>query len=177
MTNLVPIERIENRILLIRGQKVMIDRDLAELYEVTTKALNQAVKRNSERFPDEFIFQLSKAEKHELVTNCDHLRDLKFSYNLPYAFTEHGVAMLSCVLKSERAVKINILIIKAFVRLRQLLSAHKELAQKITELEGRVGRHDIHIAHIIEAIKKILEQKPKKPVEERPGKRMGFLCD
>lgn len=104
MENLVPIERVEARILLIRGQKVMIDRDLAGLYGVTTKALNQAVKRNVGRFPEEFTFQLSEAEKHELVTNCDHLKDLRFSYNLPYAFTEHGVAMLSCVLKSERAV-------------------------------------------------------------------------
>lgn len=102
MGNLIPVEIIEKKIFFLRDHKVMIDRDLAELYGVETKALNQAVKRNKERFPDDFMFQLTKEERDEVVTICDHLKDLKYSYQLPYAFTEQGVAMLSSVLKSKR---------------------------------------------------------------------------
>jgi hypothetical protein len=108
MPNIVPVERIENKIFQIRGKRVMLDRDLAELYDVSTKALNQAVKRNLKRFPEDFMFRLTAVEKHEVVTNCDHLKVLKFSPQLPYAFTEQGVAMLSSVLGSERAIMVNI---------------------------------------------------------------------
>ena len=110
--SIIPIERIERRIFLIRNKRVMIDTDLADLYNVPTKVLNQAVKRNIKRFPSDFMFILSKTEKNELVTNCDHLAKLKYSSKLPYAFTEQGVAMLSSVLNSERAIMINIQIIK-----------------------------------------------------------------
>ena len=102
---IIPLEIIEQKILVIRGEKIMIDADLAELYGVTTKTLNQAVRRNEARFPSDFMFKLTNAEKNEVVTNCDHLKILKFSHQLPYAFTEHGVAMLSSVLRSGRAVQ------------------------------------------------------------------------
>ena len=108
MKNLIPLELIERKILVIRGHRVMLDRDLAQLYEVTTKALNQAVKRNRDSFPGDFMFCLTPTEKSEVVTICDHLRGLKYSPQLPYAFTEQGVAMLSSVLKSKRARQVNI---------------------------------------------------------------------
>jgi phage regulator Rha-like protein len=168
MKEIMPVERIEQRIFLIRGQKVMLDRDLAELYGVKTKVLNQAIKRNMRRFPSDFLFQLTEQEKHELVTNCDHLKELKHSYQLPYAFTEQGVAMLSSVLKSERAIEVNILIIRAFVRLRELLSTHKELISKFKELEQRVDKHDSRIIDIFDAIRKMVEP------DVKPTKKIGF---
>ena len=135
--SVMPAERIEKVIFLIRGQKVISDRDLAELYEVTTKALNQAVKRNERRFPTDFMFRLTKGEKEELVTNCDRFQTLKHSSALPSAFTEQGVAMLSSVLNNERAIQVNIMIMRAFVRLRKMLSSHAELARKLEELEKK----------------------------------------
>lgn len=137
MLDIVPVEIIENKIFVFRGYKIMIDRDLAELYGVQTKVLNQAVKRNIERFPIEFMFKLKDIEKNELVTICDRFKSLKHSTSNPYAFTEHGVAMLSSVLNSEQAIAINIQIIKAFVKLRELSIAHKDLAVQLNELEQR----------------------------------------
>ena len=156
MSNLIPIERIESRIYLMRGQKVMVDRDLAELYGVPTKRLNEAVKRNAARFPEEFMFQLSEREKSELVANCDRFRPLKHSTSLPYAFNEHGVAMLSSVLNSERAIQVNIMIIKAFIRLRQVLLDHEELIGLFKKLETRVDQHDAVINEIVEAIRELM---------------------
>lgn len=115
MKELIPQERIEQRIFLIRGHRVMIDRDLAELYGVKTKYLNQQVRRNIKRFPQEFMLPLTEEERDELVAICNRFRTMKHSSTLPYAFTEHGVAMLASVLKSERAIKISIIIIKTFV--------------------------------------------------------------
>jgi len=135
MSELVPIEIIENKILVIRGQRVMIDRDLAELYGVKTMVFNQAVKRNMKRFPSEFMFQLTDEEKTEVITNCDRLKIIKFSPHNPYVFTEHGVAMLSSILNSEQAITANIQIIKAFVKLREMALTHKDLFQKIDEIE------------------------------------------
>lgn len=125
----LPVEEVASRILVIRGEKVMIDADLAELYGVATKALNQAVKRNSERFPDEFMFQLSQTEKDEVVTNCDHLTRLKFSKTLPYAFTEHGALMVATVPNTQRAVEISLYVVRAFVALRDMLASNKALAR------------------------------------------------
>ncbi|MDP1735769.1 MAG: ORF6N domain-containing protein [Sulfuritalea sp.] len=119
MSTIIP-ETVANRILLLRGQRVMLDADLAELYGVETKVLNQAVKRNTERFPMDFMFQLTGAEKEEVVTNCDHLARLKFSSSLPYAFTEHGALMLGNVLKSSRAVEVSLLVVRAFVQIRMV---------------------------------------------------------
>ncbi|OGS91825.1 MAG: hypothetical protein A2Z95_07730 [Gallionellales bacterium GWA2_60_18] len=167
--SLVVTESIESRILLIRDQKVMLDADLAELYGVETKALNQAVKRNAERFPEDFMFQLTATEKTEVVTNCDHLAKLKYSPTLPYAFTEHGALMLGNVLKSERAVEMSLMVVRAFVRMREMVAGNKELAQKLNQLERKVGAHDKAIAEIISAIRQLMA--PSEPNKKRP---IGF---
>jgi hypothetical protein len=156
MSNPIAIEIIATKILDIRGKKVMVDRDLAKLYGVLTRNLNKAVRRNMDRFPEDFMFQLNKNE----------LENLKFHFGtsswggtrkLPYVFTEQGVAMLSSVLKSKRAVKVNIQIMRAFVKLRELLFTHKELAIKIGALERRYANHDKKIKYIFEAIRQLLE--------------------
>lgn len=153
MPEIIPYENIKTKIYLIRGQKVMIDRDLARLYGVDTKVLNQAVKRNRKRFPDAFIFRLTKAEKDYLVTICDHLEELKYSYQPPYAFTEHGVAMLSSVLNSRRAIEINITIINTFIKMRDFALNYKALAEKINELEAGHKKHDKKIVEILAALR------------------------
>src|SRR5258705_6358747 len=123
----IPDEVVMNKIIMVRGKKIMIDRDLAELYGVTTKQLNQQVKRNAKRFPEDFMFQLTGDEKDEVVTNCDHLRTLKFSPVLPFAFTEQGAVMLASVLNSERAIEMNIQIVRVFTKIREMLLAHKDI--------------------------------------------------
>lgn len=138
MDKLVPIQKL---IYVIRGQKVMIDRDLAELYGVETKKLNQAVKRNIKRFPPDFMFQLTDEEQKELVTNCDHLKNLKYSYQNAYAFTEHGVTMLASVLNSDKAIEINVQIVRAFIQLRQFALENNEIAKRLTELEHYFMEH------------------------------------
>lgn len=159
---------IEQRIFIIRGLKVMIDRDLADLYAVETKYLNRQVKRNKDRFPIEFMFRLTRKERNELVTNWHRFDTLKHSSVLPYAFTEHGVAMLASVLKSERAVKMSIMIVKAFVQLREFLTTQRELAKKINLLESRIDTHEKDIQSIIETIHQLL----KPP--EKPKRQIGF---
>jgi len=174
---IIPIERIARAIYLLRGQKVLLDFDLAALYGVATRVLNQAVKRNAARFPHDFMFQLSREETRSLrsqivtlieqpaqaeevaknrsqfVTGSLKHRERK---SRPYAFTEQGVAMLSSVLNSERAVKVNIAIMRAFVKLRETLQTNRELARKFEELGRRVGKHDEDIAGIIEAIRQLI---------------------
>ncbi len=132
---------IQSLIYVIRGQKVMIDRDLAELYGVPTKRLNEAVKRNIERFPDDFMFQLTDPEQKELVANCDRLKNLKHSSSNAYAFTEHGVTMLSSVLNSKKAIEINIQVVRAFIALRQFALENNEIAKRLTELEHYFMEH------------------------------------
>lgn len=161
-------EIIKQRIFIIRGYKVMIDSDLAELYGVATKVFNQAVKRNLERFPTDFMFQLSAEEKEEVVTNCDHLKKLKFSHNLPYVFTEHGVAMLSAVLGSEQAVQMSIFIMRAFIKMRKSLETYKDLALKIGEIEATQIQDHAMLKNIHNVVKRLLEP-PLKPKE-----KMGF---
>jgi len=165
---IVSAERIENRILLLRGQRVMLDRDLAELYGVPTKVLNQAVKRNYERFPTDFMFVLTKAEKDELVTNCDRFNSLKHSTVLPFAFTEYGALMLASVLNSPRAIEAGIFVVRAFVHLKEMLLTHKELAQKLKELEYKIETHDEQITAIFEAINQLLTPPPT------PKRKIGF---
>jgi phage regulator Rha-like protein len=169
MSKLVPKEVIENKIFLIRGQRVMIDRDIAELYGVKTKYLNRQVRRNKGRFPEEFMFQLNEKEKNELVTNWHHLQELKYSYQLPYVFTEHGIAMLSSILNSKRAIKVSIFIIKTFIRLRKILSSQIKLAVKLGRLEKKVNKHDAEIEAIFDTIRQLMN-----PPEESKGK-IGFL--
>ena len=165
-TQIIPVEVIENKIFLIRGQKVMIDRDLAELYGVATKRLNEQVKRNRERFPVDFMFQLTIGEKSELVANCDRFNSLKHSTSLPFAFTEHGAVMLASILNSIKAIETSIYVVRAFVKLRELLLTHKELEIKHRELELKIELHDEQIASIIAALNQLLAppQAPKKKV-------------
>ena len=168
MSHKVSVEIIATKILEIRGKKVMLDVDLARLYGVTTKNLNKAVKRNTGRFPNDFMYQLTQEE----VTN------LRFQFGtsswggrryLPYAFTQEGVAMLSSVLNSERAIKVNIQIMRAFVKLKELLLTHKDLAMKLEALERKYINHDKKIKAIFEAIKQLLQPKPVEPKH-----RIGF---
>jgi hypothetical protein len=128
--------RVESLILRIRGHRVMIDADLAALYGVPTKRLNEQVKRNARRFPEDFCFQLSVAEKSEVVANCDHLARLAFSSSSPHAFTEHGAIMAANVLNSPRAVEMSVHVVRAFVRLREVIASHKELVKRVDELEA-----------------------------------------
>ena len=166
--SIIPIERIENWILLIRGQKVMLDADLAALYGVTTKRLNEQVKRNRGRFPEDFMFHLTESEKVEVVANCDHLKRLKFSPNLPYAFTEHGAIMLATVLNSPVAVQTSIQIVKAFVRLRQMLASNAELMKKMTDLEKK---YDEQFKVVFQAIYELM--KPPEPSRRQIGFKSG----
>jgi hypothetical protein len=165
---IVPAGRLESRILLIRGHRVMLDADLADVYGTTTKALNQAVKRNPGRFPPGFMFVLTRREKDEVVTVCDHLQRLKYSPNLPFAFTEHGAIMLASVLNSATAVQASIAVVRAFVRLREILATHKKLAGKLAELEQKIEGHDDEITTLFEAIRQLME------TPEKPTTRIGF---
>ena len=161
---MIPVERIERSILLIRGQKVILDRNLADLYGVETRVLNQAVRRNRERFPDDFLLELTREEIRNIsqIVTCSTIKHAK---NV-YAFTEHGVAMLSSVLRSPRAVRVNIEIIRAFVRLRQLLKSHADLAWKLAEMEKR---YDDQFRVVFEAIRQLMA-----PPDEPEKKRIGF---
>ena len=135
--NIIPSILIEKRIFVIRDQKVMPDVDLADLYGISTKRLNEQVRRNLRRFPDDFMFELAEEEKLEVVAICDHLKNIKYSRVLPHAFTEYGVIMLANVLKSERAVLVSIQVVRAFARLREMLISNKELAKKLDALEKK----------------------------------------
>jgi hypothetical protein len=178
---LVPVERIEQSILLVRGHKVMLDADLAALYGVETKALNRAVKRNIERFPDDFMFQLTEAEttalrRHFGTSNAGGSAILRSQFGTskghggrryrPYAFTEQGVAMLSSVLRSERAVKVNIEIMRTFVKLRRLLATHEDLARKLDALERK---YDRQFKVVFDAIRELMA-----PPDPKPRRRIGF---
>jgi hypothetical protein len=149
------IQMIAPSILLLRGQRVILDADLASLYGVATRVFNQAVKRNIDRFPLDFMFQLSPEEKSEVITNCDHLTRLKYSPSLPYAFTEHGAVMAATILNSSRAVEVSVYVVRAFVELRSIMTRHEELSHRLTELEGRVGQHDEYIVLLVEAIRQL----------------------
>ena len=176
---LAQIGRIEGRILVIRGQRVIIDADLAKLYGTSTKSLNQAVRRNRDRFPDDFVFQLTVKEKTEVVTVCDHLKKLRFSSTLPYAFTEHGAIMAASVLNKPLAVEVSVYVVRAFVRLREMLVSNAELARKLERLEhnlelhdGKLTTHDEAIATVLSAIRELMT--PPEPPKKR---RIGFIQD
>lgn len=163
----VSVEVIERKILLIRSDKVMLDRDLAELYGVRTKAFNQAVKRNPERFPPDFMFQLTREEAQMLRSQFVTASRRNIRYR-PYAFTEQGVAMLSSVLRSQRAVQVNIVIMRAFVKLRGILATHKDLMAKLDALEKKYEKHDAQIAAIFDAIRKLVAE-PQTPTKHGVG--------
>ena len=164
---IIPAVRIAQSICLLRGLKVMLSQDLASLYGVTVGALTQAVKRNASRFPKDFVFRLTAEEFTNLKSQIV-ISSWGGSRSRPYAFTEQGVAMLSSVLKSERAVKVNIAIMRAFVKLREMLGTNRELAQKFTELERRVGKHDAEIGAIIDAIRRLMAP------PEKSRREIGF---
>jgi phage regulator Rha-like protein len=172
---LASVEQIESRIFLIRGLKVMLDADLAELYGVEIRALNQAVKRNADRFPEDFMFQLTAEEFAALRSQIVILKNGRGQHRkyMPYAFTEHGALMLGNVLKSERAVEVSLMVVRAFVHLRELVSGNKELAQKLNQLERRVGAHDSAIAELINAIRQLMSPsvtEKKRPIGFAPWK-------
>lgn len=154
---------IERRIFILRGKKVMLGHDLAELYGVETRMLNQAVKRNLERFPEDFMFQLTHKEKSRVITICDNLPKIKFSPANPYVFTEHGILMLSSVLTSNRAIQVNIHIMRTFTKLREMLAGHVKLKRKIEAMEKK---YDYQFKIVFDTIKKLLDppEKPKNPI-------------
>jgi len=184
-TAIVPVGRIERSIFLVRGEKVILDADLAMLYGVPTKRLNEQVRRNRDRFPDDFMFRLSWAETRVSVSHLATLSreetgqgsrsqfaTLRRGWNIkyrPYAFTEHGAIMAATVLNSPRAVQVSVYVVRAFLRLRQMLGQHKELSVKLADLERKVGEHDQNIVALIQAIRRLMAPPP-----EAPRKRIGF---
>ncbi len=170
---MLPDEAILNKILLIRSERVMIDTDLAELYAVPTKRLNEQVKRNIKRFPKHFMFELTKEEKDELVAKCDHLKKLKHSSFLPNVFTQYGVLQAANVLNSDRAILMGNRIIEVFVRMHEMLSTHKEILQKIEQLIEKDSEQDRKIMLIFEYLKQFEEVKQQQ-LEQANRKRIGF---
>jgi len=169
LADLIPQGTIASKIFLLRGKKVMLDEDLAALYSVETKQLKRQVRRNIERFPDDFIFELTQKE-HQDFLRCQigTLKRGSYSKYLPYAFTEQGVAMLSSVLHSKKAIQVNIAIMRVFVRLKEMISTHKELAKKIAELERKMEKKDEEIHTIFQVIRELMSP-PKKP-----NRKIGF---
>lgn len=163
-------ETIEQKIYLIRGQKVMLDKDLASLYGVSTGRFNEQVKRNIRRFPEDFMFQLAK-EEFEILISQFAISRWGGTRKLPYVFTEQGVAMLSSVLNSERAIQVNVAIMRVFVKLRQILSTNKDLAHKLEQLERKIEKHDTEIQGIFAAIRQLM-----KPPDQ-PKRKIGFHSD
>jgi ORF6N domain len=157
-------ENITRQILTGRGHSVILDLDLAALYRVTTRALNQAVKRNAERFPEDFAFRLTTEEKEEVVTKCDYLSRLKFSPVLPFAYTEHGTIITASVLNSKRAVETSVFVVRAFVRMREIMASHRELAQRLNALEKT---YDARFRVVFDAIRSLME--PPKTLRMRIG--------
>lgn len=159
---------VEKYILVMRNQKIILDVDLAELYGVSTKRLNEQVKRNLDRFPADFMFKLTDIEKQQVVAICDHLGNLKFSRTNPNAFTEHGVLMAASVLNTPRAIEVSVLVVRAFVKLRELLSTHKELNQKFKVLESKLLSHDKTLHSLVIAIRRLINPLPasnnKRPI-------------
>jgi hypothetical protein len=154
--SIIPPARIENRILLIRGERVIIDADLAAFYGVTTRRLNEQVRRNAGRFPPDFVFQLTPDEKAEVVANCDHLGKIKYSNTLPHAFTEHGAIMAANLLNSPLAVEMGVFVVRAFISLRRDAASHHELAVQLAHLERRLVDHDQQLASMVRAIRTLM---------------------
>lgn len=166
-------ELIMGKILLIRDLKVMIDRDLAELYGVNTKRLNEQVKRNTKRFPEDFMFQLTEQEKEQVVANCDHLKRLKFSPYLPYVFTEHGAVMLASILNSDRAIHVNIQIVRIFNRMREMLMTHKDVLLEIERIKNQVSDHEDRILLVFEYLKQF-EKSKQQELDQHNRSKIGF---
>jgi hypothetical protein len=168
---IIPVERVERLILIIRGKRVVLDADLARLYGVTTKRLNEQVKRNAGRFPQDFMFRLTEEEKTQVVAKCDHLGPLKFSKTLPYAFTEHGTIMAASILNSQRAIDVSLFVVRAFVRLRDFVATRKALSLKLEELERKVATHDESIRSVFQALRQLMAPPPS------AQRRIGFVLE
>ncbi len=160
---------IESLILTIRGHRVMIDADLAGLYGVETRALNQAVKRNADRFPKDFQFRLTAGEKSEVITNCDHLRHLKFSKSLPFAFTEHGAIMAATVLNSPQAVSMSVFVVRAFIQMREHIAANAAILKRLAEIDRTLLQHDTALLDLYEKLLPLLQPPP-----DPPSRQIGF---
>ena len=163
------LKPVESLILTIRDSKVLIDADLAAIYGVETRALNQAVKRNSERFPKDFIFQLNADEKLKVITSCDHLARLKFAKSLPFAFTEHGALMAATVLNSPEAVAMSVYVVRAFIQMREQLAANREILKRLREIDKTLLEHDSVLRDIYRKLLPLLQPPP-----EPPKRRIGF---
>ena len=171
---------IGRRILVIRGRKVLVDADIAALYAVTTKRLNEQIRRNKHRFPRDFVFQLTSAERDEVVANCDHLARLRFSPNLPYAFTEHGAIMAASVLNTPRAVDVSVFVVRAFIRLRDAIAANKKLMRKLDELEQKTeslaNKHDALALTTRDQFRQVIETLRQLMAPPEPRRRpIGFV--
>jgi methyl-accepting chemotaxis protein len=173
-----PLERIVSRILLVRGQKVMLDADLAELYGVSTGRLNQQVRRNRDRFPSDFMFQMTNQEverlRSQIAISIGEMQQVGRGGRryLPHAFTEHGAIMAATILNTPRAIEVSVFVVRAFVRLREMVAANKELSKKLDELERRVSHHDEAITSIVKAIRELAA-----PPEPKAKRRIGFISD
>ena len=167
-----PSKPVESLIVTIRGRKAMIDSDLASVYGVETRSLNQAVKRNVERFPEDFVFRLNAGEKTEVITNCDHLAHLKFAKSLPYAFTEHGAIMAATVLNSPQAVAMSVYVVRAFIRMREQLAANAAILKRLAEIDKTLLQHDASLRDIYHKLLPLLQPPPTPP-----KRRIGFISD
>jgi hypothetical protein len=167
---LIPIERLDSAILEMRGERVMLDVDLADIYGVPTRRLKEQVRRNRDRFPEGFMFELTLEEKDELVAKCDRLAALKHSSSPPYAFTEHGAVMLASVSRSRRAVEVSVFVVRAFIRMRRILADQRQLAIKLAELERKLSSHDRNFQVVFAAIKQLMQPPApkKKPIGFKP---------
>lgn len=166
MDGLKPIEPL---ILTLRGQRVILDTDLAEIYGVATKRLNEQVKRNADRFPVDFVFRLTAEEKTEVVANCDHLQKLKFSPQLPYAFTEHGAIMAASILHSPQAVAMSVFVVRAFVQMREHLADNADILRRLAEIDTTLLEHDQALRTIWQNLRPLLEPPP-----DPPRRKIGF---
>ena len=166
------VKPLDHLILTIRGHKVLIDADLATIYGVETRSLNQAVKRNAERFPEDFMFRLSAAEKSGVITNCDHLAHLKFAKSLPLAFTEHGAIMAATVLNSAQAVSMSVYVVRAFIQTREQLAANTAILKRLAEIDKTLLQHDAALRDIYYKLLPLLQPPP-----DPPKRRIGFRTD
>lgn len=166
-----PVESIASRILVVRGRRVIVDADLAALYGVATKRLNEQVRRNRNRFPPDFVFELTDAERAEVVAKCVHLSRLRFSPAASLAFTEHGALMASAVLSTRRAVEVSVYVMRAFVQLREAVAAHREIGRRLDELQRKVGAQDGVIVGIVRALRELTQPPPQ------TRRRIGFVQD
>jgi len=168
MNDVVPAEAIESLILILRGEKVIIDADLARLYGVKTKRLNEQIRRNIERFPDDFMFQLNEDERQELVANCGRFKNLRHSSAPPLAFTEHGALMTANILNSHTAIGVSVQVVRAFVKLRKTANEMRRFADKLQELEVRADKTDENVTAIFEAIRQLMAP------PDQPKRKIGF---